>query len=547
MKLEPSAHRDTFPRDSLPPFDQWPEIDLKATPEIAAYPKRMNIAVELLDKNIAAHGDRPVLWYGDGHWTYKDLQNKVNQIAHVLVDDFGIVPGNRVMIRGFNHPMFVACWFAIMKVGGVCVATMPLYRNRELTYMADFAKIGLALCDKRLSEEMELTSDKSTGLKTICYYLGEGPDSLEARMAKMPTTFIAVDTSADDVCLIAFTSGTTGPAKGCMHFHRDLMAINDTFARYVLKPTKEDIFTGSPPIAFTFGLGAVVTFPMSVGASTVMVEQYNPQKTLETIQAKRVSVLFTAPTAYRAMTGMVKSYDISSLKKCVSAGETLPLTTWQGWYDATGIKIIDGLGSTEMLHIFVATAGDDIKPGATGKAIPGYQAKVFDDDGKECPPGTVGRLAVKGPTGVRYMSNPERQKAYSQNGWNFTGDAYKMDDEGYFIYQARTDDMIISAGYNISGAEVENVVMLHPKVMECACIAAADGQRGNIVKAFVVLRDKANATPETVKELQDYVKSEIAPYKYPRAVEFIDALPRTQTGKVQRNVLRAQEAEKTKA
>ena len=546
MKLEPSAHKDTFPRDNLPPFDQWPEIDLQATPEIAAYPKRMNVAVELLDKNIPAHGDRPVLWYGDGNWTYKDLQNKVNQIAHVLVEDFGIVSGNRVLIRGFNHPMFVACWFAIMKVGAVCVATMPLYRNRELTYMADFAKIGFAFCDKRLSEEMELTSEKSAGLKTICYYLAEGPDSLEARMASKPTTFDAVDTAADDVCLIAFTSGTTGPAKGCMHFHRDIMAINDTFARYVLKPTKDDIFTGSPPIAFTFGLGAVVTFPMSVGASTVMVEQYNPQKTLETIQAKNVSVLFTAPTAYRAMTGMVKNYDISSLKKCVSAGETLPLTTWQGWYDATGIKIIDGLGSTEMLHIFVTAAGDDIKPGTTGKASPGYQAKVFDDNGKECPPGVVGRLAVKGPTGVRYMNNPERQKAYAQNGWNFTGDAYMVDADGYFVYQARTDDMIISAGYNISGAEVENVVMLHPKVLECACIAAPDGQRGNIVKAFVVLRDKAHATQETIKELQDYVKSEIAPYKYPRAIEFIDALPRTQTGKVQRNVLRAQEAEKTK-
>ena len=270
MKLEPSAHKDTFPRDNLPPFDQWPEIDLQATPEIAAYPKRMNVAVELLDKNIPAHGDRPVLWYGDGNWTYKDLQNKVNQIAHVLVEDFGIVSGNRVLIRGFNHPMFVACWFAIMKVGAVCVATMPLYRNRELTYMADFAKIGFAFCDKRLSEEMELTSEKSAGLKTICYYLAEGPDSLEARMASKPTTFDAVVTAADDVCLIAFTSGTTGPAKGCMHFHRDIMAINDTFARYVLKPTKDDIFTGSPPIAFTFGLGGLAVFPLRFGAAAAL-------------------------------------------------------------------------------------------------------------------------------------------------------------------------------------------------------------------------------------------------------------------------------------
>ena len=365
-------------------------------------------------------------------------------------------------------------------------------------------------------------------------------------MAKKPTTFKAVDTAWDDVCLIAFTSGTTGPAKGCVHFHRDMIAINDTFARYVLKPQASDIFTGSPPIAFTFGMGALITFPFSVGASTLLVEQYNPQKTLEMIQAKKVSVLFTAPTAYRAMTDQVKNYDISSLKKCVSAGETLPLPTWQGWYEATGIKIIDGLGSTEMLHIFVATAGDDIRPGATGKPIPGYEAKVVDEDGNDVPPGTVGKLAVRGPTGVRYMKNPERQRAYSRDGWNYTGDAYMMDADGYFWYQARTDDMIISAGYNISGTEVENVMMLHPKVLECAVIGAPDAARGMVVKAFIVLRDKTQNTDATVKELQDWVKQEIAPYKYPRAIEFIDALPRTQTGKIQRNVLRAQETEKAK-
>lgn len=325
-----------------------------------------------------------------------------------------------------------------------------------------------------------------------------------------------------------------------MHFHRDVMAICDTFSRYVLKPTKDDIFTGSPPIAFTFGLGALVTFPMHAGASTVLVEQYNPQKMLETIQAKGVSVLFTAPTAYRAMTDMAQHHDISSLRKCVSAGETLPLPVWQGWHDLTGIKIIDGLGSTEMLHIFVTSAGDDIRPGATGKAIPGFEARVVDENGSPVPPGVIGRLAVRGPTGCRYLDNPERQASYVQGGWNFTGDAYKCDQDGYFWYQARTDDMIVSAGYNISGPEVEAVMLLHPLVHECAVIGAPDGQRGQIVKAYVVLRDKSRACAETVKMLQDFVKAEIAPYKYPRAVEFIDALPRTQTGKVQRFVLRQQ-------
>lgn len=536
--FEPSAHIDSFPRDHLPPQEQWPAMAWDTLPELRAYPKRMNCARELLDKQAAIHGNRPVIYYNDETWTYAKLLETANRIAHVLVDDLGVKPGNRVLLRAPNNPMYVACWFAVMKAGAVAVATMPLYRWRELTYMADKAEIKVALCDIRLREEMETTLKQSRHLERCLYFCSEAEGSLEARMAMKPAHFDTVDTAWDDVCLIAFTSGTTGPAKGCMHFHRDVMAICDTFSRYVLKPNKDDIFTGSPPIAFTFGLGALVTFPMHAGASTLLVEQYNPQKMLELIQAKKVSVLFTAPTAYRAMTDMVKDYDISSLRRCVSAGETLPLPTWQGWYDATGIKIIDGLGSTEMLHIFVTSADDEIRPGATGKAIPGFEARVVDDNGQPVPPGTIGRLAVRGPTGCRYLDNPERQAAYVQDGWNFTGDAYKCDEDGYFWYQARTDDMIVSAGYNISGPEVEAVLLLHPLVQECAVVGAPDDGRGQIVKAFVVLRDKSKAAPETVRALQDFVKAEIAPYKYPRAVEFIEALPRTQTGKVQRFVLR---------
>lgn len=539
-RFEPSAHVDSFARDHLPPQEQWPAMAWDTLPELQAYPKRMNCARELLDRQAEIHGDRPVIHYNDEIWTYRQLLEAANRIAHVLVDDLGVKPGNRVLLRAPNNPMYVACWFAVMKVGAVAVATMPLYRWRELTYMADKAEIAVALCDWRLREDMQTTMKESRLLKRCLYFYEDGPDSLEARMATKPADFETVDTAWDDVCLIAFTSGTTGPAKGCMHFHRDVMAICDTFSRYVLKPTKDDIFTGSPPIAFTFGLGALVTFPMHAGASTVLVEQYNPQKMLETIQAKKVSVLFTAPTAYRAMTDMAKDHDISSLRKCVSAGETLPLPVWQGWHDLTGIKIIDGLGSTEMLHIFVTSAGDDIRPGATGKAIPGFEARVVDEAGNPVPPGVIGRLAVRGPTGCRYLDNPERQASYVQDGWNFTGDAYKCDEDGYFWYQARTDDMIVSAGYNISGPEVEAVMLLHPLVHECAVIGAPDDQRGQIVKAYVVLRDKSRACAETVKVLQDFVKAEIAPYKYPRAVEFIDALPRTQTGKVQRFVLRQQ-------
>ncbi len=537
--LEPSAHVDSFTRDNLPPAGLWPEFDFSGVPELA-YPERMNCASELLDKQAAKYGDRPAFYFNDEVWTYRDLQQAANRIANVLVEDLGLQPGNRVMLRSPNNPMYVAAWFAVMKAGCVAVATMPLLRWRELTFMAEKARIEVAICDRRLSEDMERAVEKSATLRRVVYFndTESGPESLESRMAAKAPEFHNVDTAADDPCLIAFTSGTTGNPKGCIQFHRDILAMCDTFSRHVLKPVADDIFTGSPPIAFTFGLGAIVAFPMHAGAATVLVEQFTPEKILETVQAHKVSVLFTAPVAYRAMTEIVSDHDISSLRKCVSAGEALPLPTWKGWHDATGIRIIDGIGATEMIHIFIACSGDDIRPGATGKPIPGYEARVVGDDGREVPRGTVGRLAVRGPTGCRYLDDIERQKNYVQDGWNFTGDAYLQDKDGYFWYQARTDDMIISAGYNISGPEVEAVLMEHPKVLECAVVGAGDDKRGTVVKAFVVLRNKDDAGPATVKELQDFVKSELAPYKYPRAVEFIEALPRTATGKVQRFKLR---------
>lgn len=540
--LSATAHEDSFTRDHLPPPEQWPDIDLTGVPELGGYPEWLNCAAELLDRQAERHADRPAFRTETLVWTYRDLLEKANRIAHVLVDDLDVRPGNRVLLRAPNNPMYVACWFAVMKVGAVAVATMPLLRWRELTYMAEKAKIRVALCDNRLADEMEKTLARSEDLQQALYFNSDAPDGLEARMAEKPAGFATVRTAATDVCLIAFTSGTTGQPKGCMHFHRDIMATCDTFNRYVLRPGPDDIFTGSPPIAFTFGLGAQVLFPMHVGASTLLVEQYNPQKTLEMIQRHRVTILFTAPTAYRAMLDLAGQYDLSSLSQCISAGETLPKPTWDAWHRATGLKIIDGLGSTEMLHIFIACAGDDIRPGATGRAIPGYQACIVDEAGNRAEPGSIGRLAVRGPTGCRYLNNPERQRGYVQGGWNFTGDSYLVDTDGYYWYQARTDDMIISAGYNISGPEVEAVLLLHDKVKDCAVIGAPDDARGQIVKAFVVLRDGIAASDAVVRELQDFAKAEIAPYKYPRAIEFIAELPRTQTGKVQRYMLRANTA-----
>jgi 2-aminobenzoate-CoA ligase len=539
--LDPSAHLDGFARANLPPRDLWPEM-IFSLPELA-YPKRLNAAVELLDRMVErGFAGRPCIRWPGGMWTYGELLDTANRIANVLVGEMGLVPGNRVLLRAANNPMHAASWFAVMKAGGIAVGTMPLLRARELVYVIEKAKVEFALCDRILDGDLEAARKKATTLRRIVYFHDSAAEGLEARMAAHDADFANVATSHDDVALIAFTSGTTGPAKGTMHFHRDVLAICDTFPTYVLKPDSHDIFVGSPPLAFTFGLGGVLLFPMRVGASTLLLERTSAEILLQAIQDHRVTVCFTAPTLFRLMAGLAPHYDLTSLAKCVSAGETLPLAVFEAFLKATGIRIIDGLGSTEMLHIFVAAAGDDIRPGATGKAIPGFQAIVVDDAGREAPRDTVGRLAVRGPTGCRYLDDA-RQTAYVQGGWNLTGDAYRMDEDGYLWYQARTDDMIISAGYNISGPEVEAVLLDHPRVLECAVIGAPDAARGHIVKAFVVKRE-GGADGDLATELQDFVKAQIAPYKYPRAIEFVAALPRTETGKVQRFRLRELERER---
>ncbi len=540
-----TAHLDTFARDNLPPRDQWPTFNLDL-PELQ-YPERLNCATELLDKMVAAgHGDKPLFYTPNGMWSYGVLLEAANLIARVLVEDFGLVPGNRVLIRAANNPMFVACWFGIAKAGGIVVATMPLLRAREIATICDKAKIGLALCDERLMEEMRSATALAPVCQRICTFNGSGEPGtaaeLERRMSSKSADFKNVQTSRDDTVLIAFTSGTTGKPKGTMHFHRDVLAICDCFPRSILKPAADDIFIGSPPLAFTFGLGGLATFPMRVGAAAVLIEKAPPPVLIEAIERFKATICVTAPTAYRAMAGEAADHDLSSLRKCISAGEHLPLPTFEAWREATGIEIIDGIGTTELLHIFISAAGDDIRPGATGKPIRGYRALVVDDDMNSLPPGKVGRLAVRGPTGCRYLAD-ERQKDYVVEGWNLTGDAYKMDEDGYFWFQARADDMIISAGYNISGPEVEQAIMGHEAVLDCAVVASPDAERGTVVKAFVILRAGAEGSPELIKELQDFVKQTIAPYKYPRKIEFVASLPRTETGKVQRYKLREMEHE----
>jgi 2-aminobenzoate-CoA ligase len=529
--LSPSAHQDVFCRDNLPPLDQWPVLDLGSLD----YADRLNCATELLDATIDRLGaDRPCLRSPDGTvWSYGELRGHANRIAAVLVDDLGLVPGNRVLLRGFNEPWLVACWFAVLKAGGVAVTTMPLLRAGELATMGEMCRPTVALCDARLTED--LAKAAIPGLRTATFG-STGPDDLSTLAAGKPDGFDDVATAADDVALLAFTSGTTGRPKATMHFHRDVLAIADTFSAHVLRPEPDDVFAGSPPIGFTFGLGGLVVFPLRVGASVLLLERATPDQLADAVARHGVTILFTAPTAYKAILAMGAGEKLSGLRRAVSAGEALPASVWTAVRDAVGLRIIDGIGATEMLHIFISAADDDIRPGSTGRAVPGYTAAVLDDDGSPVPHGTPGNLAVRGPTGCRYLGG-DRQEIYVRNGWNFTGDTYARDADGYFHYQARTDDMIISAGYNIAGPEVEQALLGHPDVVECAVVGAPDEERGMIVKAFVVLNPD-RGRDVTADELEDFVKQTIAPYKRPRAVEFVDALPRTSTGKLQRYKLR---------
>ncbi len=533
MELRISAHVDTFTRENLPPPDTWPEL-IFGLPELS-YPPVLNCAEALLDRVAERLGhERRCLVTPAETWTYGQLLERSNQVAGFLVEDLGLVPGNRVLLRGPNNPWLVACWFGVIKAGGVAVATMPLLRAGELRTIGEMARPQVALCDARFTGDLEAAA--IDGLRTVPYG-GVSPGDLVRSCATRPAGFEAIRTSSDDVCMLAFTSGTTGRPKATMHFHRDVLAIADTFSRHLLRPAPDDLFAGSPPLAFTFGLGGLVVFPFHAGAATLLLEQAGPDQLLEAVGRHGVSVLFTAPTAFRAMLPNLGQADVRSLRRCVSAGEALPGATWTAFHEATGLRIIDGLGSTEMLHIFIAAADEDCRPGATGRAIPGYLAEIQDESGRPVPDGEVGLLAVKGPTGCRYLYG-ERQRQYVRRGWNLTGDVCMRDADGYFRYQARADDMIISSGYNISGPEVENALLGHPDVAETAVVGAPDPDRGMIVKAFVVLHPGAAASAETAAELQDFVKRRIAPYKYPRAVEFVDALPRTATGKLQRFRLR---------
>ncbi len=535
-----SAHADRFAQEQLPPREQWPELVFDR-PELR-YPPRLNCVAELLDRWVASgYGDRPALADPSGVVSYAQLLATVNRIAAVLVEDLGMVSGNRVLLRGGNTVMMAACWLAVVKAGGIAVATMPLLRAREITAIAVKARTRFALCDRALDAELDAALPHCPELLRLLHFHDE--NGLEAHMRSKSGRFATTDTAADDICLIAFTSGSGGIPKATLHFHRDVMAICDCFPRSILGLAQSDLICGTPPLAFTYGLGGLLLFPLRVGACTLLLDNPRPETLLASIQDRRATTLFATPTFYRLMAPLAGSFDLAGLRHCVSAGEALPVATRELWRSASGKALIDGLGTTEMLHIFISASGEDIRPGAIGRVLPGYQARVVDASGQALAHGKVGRLAIKGPTGCRYLAD-DRQRTFVQDGWNLTGDACRMDADGYFFYQGRSDDMIVSSGYNIAGPEVENVLLAHPRVAECAVVGVADPLRGQIVKAYVVLHSGVDAQDALIEELKEWVRNRLAPYKYPRAMEFVPHLPRSEAGKLQRFRLRTQTSAK---
>jgi len=542
-KLGPSAHVDTFARDNLPPFEQWPDLILDRSE--FQYPERLNVGVELTDKMVErGFGDHTALIGNGRRRTYKELADWSNRLAHALVENYNVKPGNRVLIRSGNNPALVAAWLAATKAGAVVVNTMPMLRGGELSKIVDKAEIALALTDSRIADELVACAKTSKFLKQVVSF--DGTSNHDAELDRIaldkPVRFDAVPTERDDVALLGFTSGTTGEPKATMHFHRDLLIIADSYAREALSVTPDDVFVGSPPLAFTFGLGGLAIFPLRFGATATLLENASPANMVKIIETYKATICFTAPTAYRAMmAAMGAGADLSSLRLAVSAGETLPAPVFDEWVRKTGKPILDGIGSTEMLHIFITNRVGDAHPGATGRPVTGYEARVVGDDMRELPRNSVGRLAVRGPTGCRYLAD-KRQANYVRDGWNLTGDTFMQDAEGRFHFIARADDMIVSGGYNIAGPEVEAALLLHAEVAECAVVAQPDTERGQIVCAYVVLKTGVAGDAACVKRLQDHVKATIAPYKYPRAINFIEALPKTQTGKIQRFRLRGSKA-----
>lgn len=532
MSILPGTPVDRYCRDRLPAESDWPELRYDL-PELH-FPSRLNCATEILDRAASEFGgDRTCLITQRERWTYADLLGRANRIANVLTEDFGIKPGQRIMLRGANTPWLVACWFAVVKVGAVVVTTMPLLRNREIVRLVDLTEPSLLLCDHLYTNGIDLTAQ---AVPIVVFGSDDEADLLRSA-ANKPTTFDNVDTAADDIVLLAPTSGTTGAPKATVHVHRDLLAVDATFSRYILKPEAGDVFAGTPPLAFTFGLGGLVVFPLRVGAASFLLDSAAPAALAEAVEKHQISVLFTAPTAYRALLRGGHALSLKSLRRCVSAGEHLPAAVWEEFHQQTGLRIINGIGSTELLHIFIAAADDDTRPGSTGKPVPGYYAEIQDDNGMPVADGQPGRLAVKGPTGCRYLAD-ERQKNYVRNGWNLTGDIFTRDKDGYYWYVSRADDMIVSSGYNIAAAEVEAILDTHPDIVESAVIGIPDDDRGMVVHAAIVLRDSATPDDRMVREIQDYVKANVAPYKYPRSVEFVTSVPRTHNGKLQRYLLR---------
>lgn len=538
----PSAHVDQFARNMLPAKEYWPVFDYSGK-NLTRYPDYINAAEVIIDAAIAdGFGDKPAYYFEGETWCYRYLQDRAERIARVLVGDYGLVPGNRVLLRSGNNPMLVACWLAVLKAGGICVMTVPMLKSEEISFILNRVEIRFALCEESLAEDLETARQSSPSLEQIAYFtpMGSGQSkaaALDRAVEMKPAGFANVATAADDIALISFTSGTTGKPKATAHFHRDILAIGDCFPR-VYTVNTEDIICGSPTMAFTYGLAVLLIYPLRYRATVALVPRPTPENILHAIEQHRVTSLYCVPTSYNQLLGEINKFDISSLRKCASSGENLQIPLWERWHEQTGIRLINGFGTTEMICTFLSESMSVDRIGSAGRAVPGYTAELIDNEGRLMPPNSRGTLAVRGPTGCRYLDDLDQQKSFVQYGWNVTSDVFEKDRDGYFWFVDRADDMIISSGYNISPQEVERALSEHPLIRECAVVGVGDSARGKLVRACVVLNEPGRATQETVTALQEFVKNRIAPYKYPRDIRFYDELPKTYTGKIQRQRLR---------
>ncbi len=537
-----------------PPRELWPRFGLDF-PEAREWPAKLNIAEVLVDDNLK-RGDKPAILYEDRQIKYRELQLMINKFGNAL-KVLDVKPYDRVMLRLPNIPEFIVSSLAVQKLGAVSVPTFTLLKAKELSYIASDCEAKVLITTPSLLEDVEKAKGE---LKTIRHIVlaDAKPSEVEAPYIafdylmddfKEATGLEPVRVDQDEVTLLLYTSGTTGPPKGCIHTHRHYLAVADCYAKNVLQAREDDVWGGPPTMAFAYGHTGLICNPLRHGATTSLVGsgRFEPASMFQLIEKHGISVFYGVPTAYRTMVALKHErgkYDFSSLRVCVTAGEPCPPSLYYTIKEFFGCEVLEHMGCTELFNGFISTRFGQVKPGSMGLAVPGYDVRILGDDGNEVKTGEVGHLAVAGPIGIRYWKLPEKQAESVRNGWNHTGDMAYKDEEGFFWFASRSDDIIKTAAYRVSPHEVEEALIKHGAVAEAGVIGVPDLERGQIIKAFIVLKPDHKPSSRLEEELRVFVKDQIAPYKAPKEVEFVKELPKTETGKIRRAELKRKELKK---